>query len=109
VAIPEELLAELEGDALPPAFSDDALALRCAEEHAGSLRHVALSNKWYRWTGTMWEQDTTLLAFDLARDLCRQVASEANKGGRGLASHRTIAAVASLARSPYRRDHRSVG
>jgi putative DNA primase/helicase len=100
--IPEELRTALRAETLPPAFSDDALALRFSAEHADSLRYVALWNRWYRWTNVFWEQDTTLLAFDLARDLCRGIAAEANEGGKGLASHRTVAAVASLARADRR-------
>jgi phage/plasmid-associated DNA primase len=89
----------LRAEPLPPAFSDDALALLFSAEHADTLRYVALWNRWYRWTGKLWEQDTTLLAFDLVRDLCRRIAAKANEGGRVLASHRTVAAVASLARA----------
>lgn len=95
--IPEDLRRDL-----PPAFSDDALALRFSEKHEHSLRYVALWNKWFRWTGKYWEQDTTLLAFDLVREHCRQTACEANEGGKGLASHKTVAAVASLARADRR-------
>ena len=90
------------GSDLPPAFSDDALALRFSDLHADSLRYVATWSKWFRWNGMFWEQDTTLLAFDLVRDLCRRIAGEANEGGKGLASHRTVAAVASLARADRR-------
>jgi putative DNA primase/helicase len=85
-----------------PAFSEDALALRFSEAHADTLRYVALWNKWLRWNEVFWEQDTTLLAFDLVRDLCRRIASEANKGGKGLASNRTVAAVANLTRADRR-------
>jgi phage/plasmid-associated DNA primase len=70
-----------------PMFSDDALALRFSDRHGATLRYVASWNKWFRWNGVFWEQDTTLLAFDLARDLCREVARMANAGGKGLASH----------------------
>jgi putative DNA primase/helicase len=83
-------------------FSDDALALQFSDEHAGTLRYVALWNKWYRWTGTFWEQDTTLLAFDLVRDLCRRLARAANEGGKSLSSNHTVAAVANLARADRR-------
>lgn len=97
----DELAAQLEATKLP-AFSDDALALRFADAHGDKLRYIALWNKWYRWTDKLWEQDTTLLAFDLARELCRQIAGEANEGGKGLASHKTVAAVVSLARADRR-------
>ncbi len=60
--------------ARPPAFSDEALALRFAEHHAGDLRFVAAWNKWLIWTGTHWRFDDTLHAFDLARHVCREAA-----------------------------------
>ena len=40
-----------EDDARPPAFTDEALALRFAEKHADRLRYVAGWNKWHIWTG----------------------------------------------------------
>jgi putative DNA primase/helicase len=99
----QELLDELrKGGGDLPTFSDDALALRFSDLHADTLRCVARWNKWFRWAGSLWEEDTTLLAFDLVRDLCRDVASQANEGGKGLASHRTVAAVTSLARADRR-------
>ena len=91
-----------KGGALP-ALSDDALALRFSETHAETLRYVAPWNNWYRWSGKLWERDTTLLAFDLARDLCRDAARKASDNGKSIASSRTVAAVATLAR--YDRRH----
>jgi hypothetical protein len=35
----------------PPAFSDEALALRFAERHAEDLRFVAAWGKWLVWNG----------------------------------------------------------
>ena len=63
----------------PPAFSDDALALRFADKHADDLRYVAMWNKWLSWTGTHWRFDETLSAFDRARAICRAAAAECNK------------------------------
>jgi hypothetical protein len=37
-----------EQDARPPAFSDEALALRFADLHADDLRYVAAWGKWLR-------------------------------------------------------------
>ena len=70
----------IEKDASPPsAFSDDLLALRFAERHAGDLRYVAKWGKWLFWTGTHWQFDDTLRAFDLAREICRQAAACAER------------------------------
>ncbi len=38
--------AEILDAARPPAFSDEALALRFAERHAIALRYVAAWGKW---------------------------------------------------------------
>ena len=86
-------------DARPPAFSDEALALRFAKRHAGDLRYVAAWGKWLQWTGNRWRVDDTKLAFDLARRLCREVAAECNepKVATAIASAKTVAAVERLA------------
>ena len=87
--------------ALEIAFSDDTLAQRFAERHAGDLRFVAKWNKWLSWTGTHWELDDTLAAFDLARFVCREAAAECNetKSAKLIASKTTVAAVEWLARA----------
>ena len=60
--------------------------------------------RWLRYEAARWQFDETLRAFDLARDLCRAAAAEANKGkvATACASAKTVAAVASLARSDRR-------
>ena len=61
-----------EPDPRPPAFSDEALALRFAERHERDLRYVAAWGRWIRYDGKRWAFDDTMLAFDLARrDLSR--------------------------------------
>ncbi len=92
----------------PPDFSEEALALQFADQHADGLRYVAKWNKWLRWDGTRWQFDDTLFAFDRARELCRRIAAQAiaaqANGGRGqvIASHKTVAAVVALARADRR-------
>jgi len=87
-----------------PPFSDEALALCFASEHADDARHVATWSKWLRYDGTCWCVDETMHAFDAARAVCRAVAAEVNKPGmrRGLASAKTVAAVERLARADRR-------
>jgi putative DNA primase/helicase len=82
-----------------PAFSDEALALRFAQRHAGDLRYVAAWSKWVQWTGSYWRFDDTKLAFDLSRKVCREAAAECNKDkiASNLASAKTVAAVERLA------------
>jgi putative DNA primase/helicase len=93
------------GDTLP-AFSDEALALRFAAEHADNLRYVHKWGHWFRWDGHRWKEDDTLVVFDAARVLCRNAARRANKpkaqGAKTIASAKTVAAVASLARTDRR-------
>jgi putative DNA primase/helicase len=91
-------------DSRPPAFSDEALALRFAEIHADDLRYVAAWNKWLSWNGRRWVFDTTLAAWDEARKICRDAAAQCNKAklAAALASSKTVAAVISLARTDRR-------
>lgn len=88
----------------PPAFSDDALALRFADKHADDLRYVAAWGRWLSWTGTHWRFDDTLRAFDMARDVCRAAAASCNKPkiASVIASAKTVAAVERLAKSDRR-------
>jgi putative DNA primase/helicase len=88
----------------PPMFSDDALALRFADQHVDDLRYVAEWSKWLRWNGARWQFDDTLAAFDSARGICRAAAAECNKAklAKELASAKTVAAVERLARSDRR-------
>src|SRR5262249_24934191 len=81
---------------------EEALALRFAERHAGELRYVAKWGRWFRWSGSKWEEEDTLYTFDLARALCREESARINKGAKTVASAKTRAAVVSLAREDRR-------
>ena len=91
-------------DILSPEFSEDRLALRFVERHGSDLRYVAAWSKWLAWTGTHWEIETTLLAFHMARKICREAASECNKPAesKAIAKAKTVVAVENLARSDRR-------
>jgi putative DNA primase/helicase len=93
-------------DVRPPKFSDEALALRFAEQHASDLRHVAewSRSRWLIWDGQRWCPDGTLLAFDLARKLCREASTECKKDkiARSITSANTVAAVERLAKADRR-------
>jgi putative DNA primase/helicase len=88
-------------DVRPPAFSDEALALRFTERHGGELRYVAAWSRWLFWDGTRWQFDDTLRAFDIARRICREAAAECNKPKVSslIASAKTVAAVERLAKA----------
>jgi putative DNA primase/helicase len=77
---------------------EDAIALAFAADHADTLRYVALWSQWLRWDGTCWRYDTTLHAFDLVRDWCRDSGIECGKP----ASAKLVAAVQTLARADRR-------
>jgi putative DNA primase/helicase len=85
-----------------PAFSEEALALEYAKEHAPYLRYVADSGKWMIWDNSCWKQDNTLRALDLARRLCRKAAAHANQDAERLANRTTSSNVAFLARADRR-------
>ncbi len=94
----------VEFEPRPPEFSDEALAQRFARLHGDGLRYVAAWSRWYAWTGTRWELDSTLDAFDRARAICRAASSDAIKDHikTALASAKTVAAVERLAKADRR-------
>lgn len=91
-------------DARPPAFSDEALALRFTDRHGGGLRYVAAWGRWLLWDGTRWLFDETLYAYDLARKISRQASAECNKGkfASAIAAAKTVAAIERLAKADRR-------
>ena len=100
----ERPVVDDEEEIRPPAFTDEALALRFAERHADSLRFVYSMGKWFQWDGVRWRLDDTLFAFDRSRRICREAAAECNKPKTSiiLASAKTVAAVERLAKSDRR-------
>jgi putative DNA primase/helicase len=93
-----------QAEARPPAFSDDALALRFIDQHKDSLRYVPSLGKWLRWDGKRWCFDDRLIAYDRMRRVCRAAAAECNqpKLAKLIASNKTTAAAERFARSDQR-------
>ncbi|MGF1625961.1 MAG: phage/plasmid primase, P4 family [Alphaproteobacteria bacterium] len=100
-----------EADAIPPQYSDDALAVMFTERSVDLLRYLPAWGKWLAWDGARWIVDERCRNFALAREICRQQAADirANspndalgKLARMIASARTINAVQSLAQSDPR-------
>lgn len=83
--------------------SDDHLAIEFTRRHGDGLRYVAVWGRWLRWTGAVWTEETTLLAYDYARHLCREFAKEIDdvegKGAKPIASSKTVNAVVALAKA----------
>jgi putative DNA primase/helicase len=93
-----------EDGPLPPGFTEDALALGFTRRHADDWRYLAAWGQWLCWTGTHWQHETTLKAFDLARLVCRGAAASCRnpKIAAKISSAGTVAAVERLARADRR-------
>jgi hypothetical protein len=72
---------------------EDTIALEFAKQHGADYRFVAKSTQWMKWTETRWCEESTLLAFDMARALCRQ---------GGDADAKVVSAVERLSRADRR-------
>lgn len=87
-------------------FSDDRLALEFSSRHQAELRYVPAWNKWYRWSGSVWQDEQTLLAFEFARKITREAAKAASitapQSVKAIRSAKTVAAIVNLARSDRR-------
>lgn len=89
-------------DIAPPKFTDEDLALRFAKQYESKLRYVHKWGKWFCWNGTTWLEDSTLLGFNYAREICRAASAECEKNStqaRNVASAKTVAAVERLAKA----------
>lgn len=90
-----------------PEFSEEALALAFAREHADDLRHCDGFGRWYLWD-RRWVVDEKRNVFTMARTLCRAQAERAlrtipketaaRNEAKRLASRSTVASVVDLAR-----------
>jgi putative DNA primase/helicase len=94
-------------DALPPQFSEDALALRFSERHSENLRYVAAWGKWLAWDGVRWSEDATLHVFDKVRTVCRSASSECaddtkQRVATRITSGQAVSAIERLARCDRR-------
>ena len=105
------IVIEQDAAALPPEFSDEALAMTFAERYADRLRYVDTWKTWMVWNEARWARDDTRLAFNLARNICREAAAEfeahesnhkRDKDAKQLASAKTRAAVVTLANDDRR-------
>jgi putative DNA primase/helicase len=96
----QEAVAPSNGHA-PADLTEDGLAAEFTRRHCGRLRYVAAWGAWMHWNGQHWERETTLRAFDLARDVCRDAGAGLNnaKLRAKILSASTRLAVENLARA----------
>jgi putative DNA primase/helicase len=60
--------------------TEDSAALRFADLFRDKLKYCHDTGAWFEWTGTVWQQNRTGLAFSWSRDLARELAgSEPDK------------------------------
>lgn len=97
---PAEAAVVADEEPLPPGFSEDALAQAFTERHGAAWRYVAGWGKWLQWDGARWRPEETLRVFDLARDVCREVAQKSSdKRRHRVRSAAVVAAVERFARA----------
>lgn len=84
--------------------TETSLASEYATLHADTLRYCSEWGKWLEWDGCRWIDDTTLRAFNYAREVCadRAAGETSKKTLIKLGSAATIAAVERIARSDPR-------
>jgi len=82
----------------PSALSEDVLAQCFERRHADELRYCHTAGAWYRWDDTRWARESTMLAFALARQVCRDFGKGQPKFGKASA----VSAVERLAMSARR-------
>ena len=84
-------------------LTEDALALRFSELFADKLRYIALKGKWQDWDGSRWYGEETNLAFDRARNVCRDASRGCNgRPPSSILTAKTVAAVERMARADRR-------
>jgi len=62
-----------------PDLSDEHLALKFAAKHADDLRYVDQWGNWLYWGGNVWREDTSRIARDRVRAVCREIANNIPK------------------------------
>lgn len=66
----------MEEYGFPPEFSEDALAERFTERTKDNLVYCGAWKKWLEWGDGRWTDDSSFVAIDHARKMCREVNQE---------------------------------
>ncbi len=78
--MPDPTLDEIISEELEPAKpSEKRIAELFVERHGDEFRYVSAWGSWFRWTGTVWQQETTLLVGDNISKICKEISHEFNK------------------------------
>jgi phage/plasmid-associated DNA primase len=91
-------------DELPSQFTEDEIAAGFSKQFKDELRYVAVWNRWFRYDGTVWREDTTLAVFDLIRHYCRTLRRKSNKEKERIMFGKatTVASIERLVRADRR-------
>lgn len=95
-AKPDAIVASGGQSAAVYTLTEDNLARAFADQHKDALRHSHDSGRWHVWNGTRWREDTTDIAFEWSRRLCRELNIE---GKKAFAKAAVAAAVERFARA----------
>lgn len=89
----------------PVVWTEDDLTLRFTELYQ-DLRYIAPWGKWLRYGNGVWRDDSVLVVFDRAREVCRDATVSVDPKDKGtlkfLRASKTRAAVENMARSDPR-------
>jgi putative DNA primase/helicase len=72
--------------------TEDSVALQFAELNGDKLRYCHDAGAWFQWTGNIWHQNSTGLAFQWARELARTLVKERPARVRYVSSKTAFAA-----------------
>ncbi len=72
--------------------TEDGVALAFVKEHGDTLRYDHHAQHWFVWSGSHWRMEETKLAFSWARDLCRNMARDAEEKDKPKISKAAFAA-----------------
>ena len=88
----------ISGDAGAAVYhlTEDGLALAFRDQHQDKLRFSHDRGRWFLWDGTRWREDSTDIAFDWTRELCRAFNAESQKS---VAKAATASAIERFARA----------
>jgi putative DNA primase/helicase len=91
----------VNGELMPPALCEDALALEFARQYAHDWRYVAAWGLWLYWDASSWKKLRTRKIFNLITGVCREVDARNPKrdGNKSGTKWKTVSAVEKFAQA----------